>query len=51
MGGSIRTDLLINKIDLGPIVGASLDILQRETPKMRGEQPSAPARRRGGRRS
>jgi urease accessory protein len=38
--GIARSDLLIiNKIDLAPMVGASLDIMQRDTLKMRGERP------------
>jgi urease accessory protein len=38
--GITRSDLLIiNKIDLAPMVGASLDIMQRDTLKMRGERP------------
>ena len=31
--------MIINKIDLAPMVGASLDIMQRDTLKMRGERP------------
>jgi urease accessory protein len=35
-----RSDLLvINKIDLAPFVGASLDIMERDARKMRGERP------------
>lgn len=38
--GIIRSDLLlINKIDLAPLVGASLDVMQRDTLKMRGDTP------------
>ena len=38
--GIIRSDLLvINKIDLAPYVGASLDVMKRDTLKMRGERP------------
>ncbi len=38
--GITRSDLLIiNKIDLAPMVGASLDIMQRDTLKMRGDRP------------
>ncbi|MEO8465152.1 MAG: urease accessory protein UreG [Gammaproteobacteria bacterium] len=38
--GITRSDLLIiNKIDLAPMVGASLEIMQRDTLKMRGERP------------
>ncbi len=38
--GIIRSDLLvINKIDLAPLVGASLDVMDRDARKMRGERP------------
>ena len=38
--GITKSDLLvINKIDLAPHVGASLDIMKRDTKKMRGEKP------------
>jgi urease accessory protein len=38
--GIIRSDLLIiNKIDLAPLVGASLDIMARDAKRMRGERP------------
>lgn len=38
--GIIRSDLLaINKIDLAPHVGASLDVMERDSRKMRGERP------------
>ncbi|RVT40739.1 urease accessory protein UreG [Sphingobium algorifonticola] len=38
--GITRSDLLIiNKIDLAPIVGASLDVMDRDARKMRGERP------------
>lgn len=38
--GIIRSDLLlINKIDLAPYVGASLDIMARDTKRMRGTHP------------
>src|ERR1700723_2754321 len=38
--GIIRSDLLvINKIDLHPHVGASLDVMDRDTRKMRGDRP------------
>ena len=38
--GIIRSDLLvINKIDLAPLVGASLDVMERDTLRMRGAQP------------
>ncbi|MEM9489434.1 MAG: urease accessory protein UreG [Myxococcota bacterium] len=38
--GITRSDLLlINKIDLAPHVGASLDVMKRDATKMRGERP------------
>ena len=38
--GITKSDLLvINKIDLAPHVGASLDVMERDTKKMRGEKP------------
>jgi len=38
--GITRSDLLvINKIDLAPFVGASLDVMDRDAKKMRGERP------------
>ncbi len=38
--GIIRSDLLvINKIDLAPYVGASLEVMDRDSRKMRGERP------------
>lgn len=38
--GIQRSDLLIiNKIDLAPYVGASLNVMERDSRKMRGEQP------------
>lgn len=38
--GITRSDLLvINKIDLAPHVGASLEIMQRDAERMRGERP------------
>ena len=38
--GIMRSDLLIiNKIDLAPHVGASLDVMDRDAKKMRGERP------------
>lgn len=38
--GIIRSDLLIiNKIDLAPYVGASLDVMARDAKRMRGERP------------
>lgn len=40
--GITRSDLLIiNKIDLAPHVGASLDVMDRDARKMRGERPFA----------
>ena len=38
--GITRSDLLvINKIDLAPFVGASLEVMDRDARKMRGQQP------------
>lgn len=38
--GITRSDLLvINKIDLAPYVGASLEVMARDSKKMRGEKP------------
>ena len=38
--GITRSDLLvINKIDLAPIVGASLEVMDRDARKMRGDKP------------
>jgi urease accessory protein len=38
--GIMRSDLLIiNKIDLAPYVGASLEVMDRDARKMRGERP------------
>ncbi|MFM9847166.1 MAG: urease accessory protein UreG [Hyphomicrobiaceae bacterium] len=38
--GITRSDLLvINKIDLAPHVGASLDVMENDTKRMRGEKP------------
>jgi len=38
--GIIRSDLLvINKIDLAPYVGASLEVMDRDSRKQRGERP------------
>ena len=40
--GITRSDLLIiNKIDLAPHVGASLDVMDRDARKMRGDKPFA----------
>jgi urease accessory protein len=36
----MKSDLLIiNKIDLAPYVGASLEVMDRDARKMRGERP------------
>jgi urease accessory protein len=36
----MRSDMLvINKIDLAPYVGASLEVMERDTRKMRGDRP------------
>jgi urease accessory protein len=38
--GITRSDLLvINKIDLAPMVGASLEVMEHDTRRMRGERP------------
>jgi urease accessory protein len=38
--GICKSDLLvINKIDLAPLVGASLEVMERDTLKMRGDKP------------
>lgn len=38
--GIMRSNLLvINKIDLAPLVGASLEVMARDSKKMRGEKP------------
>ena len=38
--GIVKSDLLIiNKIDLAPMVGASLDVMDRDARKMRGDRP------------
>jgi urease accessory protein len=38
--GITRSDLLvINKIDLAPFVGASLDVMDRDSRRMRGDRP------------
>ena len=38
--GITRSDLLvINKIDLAPLVGASLEVMERDAKKMRGARP------------
>ncbi len=48
--GITRSDLLvINKIDLAPLVGASLDIMERDAKRMRGDRPFVFANLRAGR--
>ena len=38
--GITRSDILvINKIDLAPYVGASLEVMERDSKKMRGDRP------------
>ena len=38
--GICKADLLvINKVDLAPMVGASLEVMERDTLKMRGDKP------------
>ena len=38
--GIMKSDLLIiNKIDLAPLVGASLEVMERDATRMRGERP------------
>jgi urease accessory protein len=38
--GIMKSDLLIiNKIDLAPMVGASLEVMEKDTLRMRGERP------------
>jgi urease accessory protein len=47
--GITRSDLLvINKIDLAPYVGASLEVMERDSKKMRGERPFFFTNLRGG---
>ena len=47
--GIVRSDLLvINKIDLAPHVGASLEVMERDTRRMRGEKPFLFTNVRGG---
>jgi urease accessory protein len=47
--GITRSDLLvINKVDLAPYVGASLDLMQRDAKKMRGARPFVMTNLRGG---
>ena len=38
--GITKSDLLvINKVDIAPLVGASLDVMERDAKKMRGDRP------------
>ena len=47
--GITRSDLLvINKTDLAPLVGASLEVMDRDARRMRGDRPFVFARVRGG---
>jgi urease accessory protein len=47
--GITRSDLLvINKIDLAPYVGASLEVMERDARKMRGERPFVFSNLKGG---
>jgi urease accessory protein len=47
--GITRSDLLvINKVDLAPYVGASLDVMERDAARMRGARPFVFANLRGG---
>jgi urease accessory protein len=47
--GITRSDLLvINKIDLAPYVGASLELMERDTKRMRGNHPYVMANLREG---
>jgi urease accessory protein len=47
--GITRSDLLvINKTDLAPLVGASLEVMDRDSRKMRGDRPFVFARVRSG---
>jgi urease accessory protein len=47
--GITRSDLLvINKIDLAPYVGASLEVMERDSKKMRGDRPFIFTNLRGG---
>jgi urease accessory protein len=47
--GITRSDLLvINKIDLAPFVGASLEVMDRDARRMRGERPFVFTNIRGG---
>jgi urease accessory protein len=47
--GITRSDLLvINKIDLAPYVGASLEVMERDAKRMRGQRPFVFANLRSG---
>jgi urease accessory protein len=47
--GITRSDLLvINKIDLAPLVGADLGVMERDARRMRGERPFVFTNIRGG---
>jgi urease accessory protein len=47
--GITKSDLLvINKIDLAPMVGASLEVMDRDAKKMRGERPCVLCNRKTG---
>lgn len=47
--GITKSDLLvINKIDLAPYVGANLEVMERDTQRMRGERPYVFTNIRGG---
>ena len=47
--GITRSDLLvINKIDLAPYVGANLEVMDRDSKKMRGDKPFVFTNIRGG---
>ncbi len=47
--GITRSDLLvINKVDLAPLVGASLDVMERDARRMRGDRPFVFANLRAG---
>jgi len=48
--GITRSDLLVvNKIDLAPLVGASLEVMERDARRMRGDRPFVFANLRAGR--
>jgi urease accessory protein len=47
--GITRSDILvINKVDLAPYVGASLEVMERDTKRMRGQRPFVFANLRSG---